>query len=88
LKGKIAEQMVALLPEFPYNPADARFIGGPVDYIIFDGYTEMKDEGKNGLQIVFLDVKKGGKAGLTQEEKAIKECVERKNIAWRTLKLE
>jgi predicted Holliday junction resolvase-like endonuclease len=39
LKGKIAEQIAPMLPEFLYNPADARFIGSPVDYIIFDGLT-------------------------------------------------
>ena len=37
LKGKIAEQMAPLLPGFlaKYNPADARFIGSPIDYLIF-----------------------------------------------------
>src|SRR5881397_605457 len=37
IKGKIAEQMAPLFPEFRkrYNPADARFIGSPIDYIIF-----------------------------------------------------
>ena len=33
LKGKIAEQLAPLLPGFDYNPADARFIGSPIDYI-------------------------------------------------------
>jgi predicted Holliday junction resolvase-like endonuclease len=51
LKGKIAEQLAPVLPGFLFNPADARFIGSPVDYIIFDGLTEVSDEkkGQSGL---------------------------------------
>ena len=35
--GKVAEQIVPFLPEFKYNPKDARFIGSPIDFIVFDG---------------------------------------------------
>jgi len=42
LKGKIAEQIAPLLPGFlaKYNPADARFIGSPIDYLIFRNMSE------------------------------------------------
>jgi predicted Holliday junction resolvase-like endonuclease len=39
LKRRITEQMAPVLPGFLFNPAYARFIGSPVDYIIFDGLT-------------------------------------------------
>lgn len=47
LKGKIAEQIVLLLPGFlvKYNPTDARFIGSPIDYLIFRNMSEGKDSG-------------------------------------------
>ncbi len=86
IKGKIAEQLVTILPEFPFNPADARFIGNPVDYIIFDGYTRVKDEGEGNIRIVFMEVKKGS-GKLSRIEKKIKEAVERKRVDWVTLKL-
>jgi len=38
--GKVAEQIVPFLPEFKYNPKDARFIGSPIDFIVFDGLDE------------------------------------------------
>jgi predicted Holliday junction resolvase-like endonuclease len=57
LKGKIAEQMAPVLPGFLFNPADARFIGLPVD-IIFDGLTAVGDEKNRSIRIVFMDVKK------------------------------
>jgi predicted Holliday junction resolvase-like endonuclease len=56
LKGKIAEQMAPVLPDFCFNPADARFIGSPVDYIIFDGLTRVADDKGDDVQIVFMDV--------------------------------
>ena len=40
LKGKMAEQFAPILPEFQYLPSDAKFLGDPVDYVVFDGYTD------------------------------------------------
>jgi predicted Holliday junction resolvase-like endonuclease len=86
LKGKIAEQMAPLLPGFLFNPADARFIGSPVDYIIFDGLTEVCDEKKRSIRIVFMDVKKGT-SSLTWTQRVIKKAVEEKAISWETLRI-
>ena len=62
--GRISEQMVPLLPEFPFASADARFIGNPVDFVVFDGFTPVKD-GKGEISIVLVEVKKG-KGKLTE----------------------
>jgi predicted Holliday junction resolvase-like endonuclease len=86
LKGKIAEQIAPLLPEFEYNPADARFIGSPVDYIIFDGLTEVSDDKKSSLRIIFMDVKKGS-ASLTRTQRVIKGAIEEKAVSWETLRI-
>ena len=87
LKGKISEQLITLMPSFPYEPADARFLGSPIDYIIFDGYTQLKDRKEGKIKIVFLDVKKGKDAKLTRVEKAIEEAVKNKRVEFFTLKL-
>ena len=86
LKGKIAEQMAPVLPEFLYNPADARFIGSPVDYIIFDGLTDVADDKKTDLRIIFMDVKKG-KGVLTRTQRLIKQAVEEKAVGWQTMRI-
>ena len=39
LKGRVAEQVVPFLEEFRYNPSNAKFIGSPIDYVIFDGLS-------------------------------------------------
>lgn len=86
LKGKIAEQMAPLLPEFSYNPADARFIGSPVDYIIFDGLTEVADEKMSEIQIVFMDIKYGS-ANLSRTQRVIRDAVAAKKVSWKTLRV-
>ena len=68
------------------NPADARFIGSPVDYIIFDGLTEVADEKSREIRIVFMDVKKGT-GSLTRTQRVIKKAVENKAVSWETLKI-
>ncbi|MDD1702995.1 MAG: hypothetical protein LUQ31_08465 [Methanoregula sp.] len=83
LKGKIAEQMAPILPDFAFNPADARFIGSPIDYVIFDGLTEVADEKSTGIRIVFMDVKHGSST-LTRTQRIIKKAVEEKLVFWQT----
>src|SRR5208337_3463561 len=87
LKGKIAEQMAPLLPSFGHLPADARFIGSPVDYIIFDGLTSVVDEKGSSIRIVFMDVKHGS-ATLSRTQRVIKKAVEEKAVEWQTLHLD
>lgn len=77
INGKITEHLIPFLPEFTYDPQDARFIGSPVDFIVFDGLNN--GELKN---IVFIEVKSGKTATLTQREKQIRDCVQNKNVIW------
>ena len=72
IKGKIAEQLAPILPDFNYLPSDARFIGDPIDYIVFNGYTDIKDNGSSNvnLEIVILDIKTG--QALTDGHKWVK----------------
>jgi len=86
LKGRISEQMAPLLPEFPFSPADARFIGNPIDFVVFDGYTKAKDEKGDAISVVLVEVKKG-KGKLTRVESLIKKAVEEGRVSWRTVVL-
>jgi predicted Holliday junction resolvase-like endonuclease len=76
IKGKIAEQLAPVLPSFKYLPSDARFIGDPIDYIVFNGYTDIKDNGgnENNLEVVILDIKTG-QASLSQFQQAIARAI-------------
>jgi predicted Holliday junction resolvase-like endonuclease len=87
LKGKIAEQIAPLLPGFlaKYNPADARFIGSPIDYLIFRNMSK-GDDSEDPIEIVLLDVKTG-KAGLNHVQKKIEEAAAGKRISFDVLRV-
>jgi predicted Holliday junction resolvase-like endonuclease len=86
LKGRISEQMAPLLPEFPYATADARFIGNPIDFVVFDGYTDAKDGGGDRISVVLVEVKKG-KGRLTREELLIRKAIEEGRVSWKEIYL-
>lgn len=89
LKGKIAEHMVPLLRDvFRYEPADARFIGAPIDYLIFDGYSKTKDNNWDGpIEVILADIKTGD-ARLNKTERKIKEAVEAGRVRWETIRVD
>ena len=89
LKGKIAEHMVPLLSDvFPFDPSDARFIGAPIDYLIFDGYTAVKDDkSEEPITVILADIKTGN-ATLNKTERKIKEAVEAGRVRWETIHLD
>ncbi len=68
--GQVAEQLAPFLPGFPCHPADARFIGKPVDFIAFPGLTE-----DNTVHEVLLIEVKTGKSALSGREKEIRRAV-------------
>ncbi len=81
ITGKVVEQLTPYLPQFKYNPKDARFIGSPVDLIVFDGL----DEG-NLRKIVFIEVK-SGKSSLSKREKLVKDAIEKGKVEYEILSL-
>jgi predicted Holliday junction resolvase-like endonuclease len=89
LKGKIAEHMVPMVPEvFRHDPSDARFIGAPIDYLIFDGYTAVKDGNSDeNITVVLADIKTG-KATLNRTERKIKEAVDAGRVRWETIRID
>ncbi len=88
LKGRIAEQIVPFLADFKHNPSDARFIGSPIDYVIFDGYTDVKDRRiDRPITVILADIKTGKIAELTSEQKRIKKAIEQKRVKWETIRL-
>ena len=77
LSGKSLEKFVPFLDKFPFDPHDVRWLGDPVDLIIFDGYS-----GNGKLdKIVFCEIK-SGKSKLSGNQKNIKELVENKKVSW------
>ena len=80
--GKVHEQLLPHLPGFTYNPKDVRFLGSPVDFVVFDGLSNGRLE-----RVVFLEVKTGD-AVLSGRERQIREAVEAGRVEWREWRAE
>jgi predicted Holliday junction resolvase-like endonuclease len=76
LTGKFSEQISPYFPDFPYEASEARFIGSPVDFIIFKGMNE-----KEIKEVIFVEVKTG-KSKLSKQEKYLKEAILNKKVKW------
>jgi predicted Holliday junction resolvase-like endonuclease len=79
--GKVTEHVVPFLPEFQHNPKDARFLGTPVDLVVFDGLDAGAVE-----KITFIEVKTGA-SSLTKRERQIREAINRGAVVWEELRL-
>ena len=77
LGGQISEQIAPLLPGFPYDPADCRFIGKPIDFLIFKGMAE-----KNITEVIFLEVKTGSAKALSTQEKHLRDAIIEGKVKW------
>ena len=79
--GKVHEQLIPYLPEFGFNPKDARFLGSPVDLVVFDGLAAGEVR-----RVVFLEVKTG-ESPLTARERQVRDVIEAREVAWAELRL-
>lgn len=76
-RGKVTEHLIPYFPDFEYNPKDARFLGTPVDLIVFDGLSEGEMN-----KVVFIEVKSGKNCTLSRREQLVKECIDRRKVSY------
>jgi predicted Holliday junction resolvase-like endonuclease len=79
--GKVFEQLVPYLPDFPFNPKDVRFLGSPVDLVVFDGLSDGAVS-----RVVFVEVKTGD-AELSTRERRVRDAVLAHHVEWHELRL-
>ena len=75
--GQLAEQLAPYLPNFPCTPADAHFLGQPIDYIAFPGLCE-----KDSVDEILLIEVKTNTSQLSSREKEIREAVKSGRIRY------
>ncbi|MFP3895590.1 MAG: Holliday junction resolvase-like protein [Anaerolineales bacterium] len=80
IRGKVTEHLVPFFPDFAYNPRDARFIGTPVDLIVFDGLSDGDVQ-----RIVFVEVKSGESATLSTRERRVRNCIQKGAVTYEIL---
>lgn len=79
--GQVTEHLTPYLGTFPYNPKDARFLGAPVDLIIFDGMSN-----DDLQQIIFLEVKTNA-ATLSARERRIRDTIRAGRVTWQEFRV-
>ncbi len=82
LKGKIGEQLAPIFDVFPFDVADARFIGSPVDFLVFDGYSDGEIK-----EVVLVEIKTG-KSRLSTKERSIRNVVNEGRFRWLTVNID
>lgn len=73
--GKMTEQFLPFLNNYPYSPFNFRFIGNPIDGLQFE------DD-----KIVFVEFKTG-ESKLSEKQEKIKELVEKKRVEFQEMKI-
>jgi predicted Holliday junction resolvase-like endonuclease len=74
--GKVFEQLVPWLPDFTWDPRDARFLGSPIDFVVFDGLSTGEVR-----RIIFVEVK-SGQADLSARERRVRDAVRNGRVEW------
>ena len=76
------------IADFPYSPADCRFMGEPIDYVIFhnlhacsEGSVPIED-----VKVIFAEVKTG-KAKLNPRQKILRKAIENGQFAFKELRI-
>lgn len=82
LTGHFSEQLAPYLPNFKYSPTECKFLGKPVDFLVFKGLDQ-----KNVEEVVFVEVKSGN-SKLSSNEKSLKEAIEKKKVRWEEYRFE
>jgi predicted Holliday junction resolvase-like endonuclease len=76
LGGQFSENLAPYLPDFPFLPTECRFVGKPIDFIVFKGMDE-----KQIREVVFVEVKSGN-SKISSHERNLKEAIEKKRVRW------
>ena len=78
--GKLLEKVFPTMNDFKWELSDCRFLGEPIDIVIFHGLSTGKVD-----SIRFLEVK-SGKAKLNDHQKSVKEAIENNKVKYEEFK--
>jgi predicted Holliday junction resolvase-like endonuclease len=81
--GKATEHLAPLLPGFEFDPRDARFLGSPIDFLVFDGLSDGEIR-----EIVFVEIKTGPSAALTSRERRVRDAVDRGRVRFLEVRID
>ncbi len=81
-KGLMLENICPYLPNFKYHPRDARFLGDPIDFVVFDGLFQ----NRKVRELTIVEVKSGNSA-LNEAEKSVEKAIEKGKFSFELLRV-
>lgn len=73
--GQIAENFAPILENFPYNPKRARFLGSPIDFVVFEDN-----------EIAFIEFKTGT-SQLNPNQRRVRDLVRDGKVVWKEIRI-
>jgi predicted Holliday junction resolvase-like endonuclease len=83
IEGQTFECLAPHFKEWVYGkPSEARFIGSPLDYIIFKGLSD-----NDVTEIIFLEIKTGN-SKVTKRQRSVKKAIEDGKVKYELMEIE
>ena len=84
IRGQATEHLAPYVMD-GINPKDCRFMGNPIDYIVFDGLSDVTDKvAKEIKEVIFIDVKTG-KSNLTTVQRRIRDAIKDNRVSFQVV---
>jgi len=81
IEGQVFEQLVPHFPEWNYTPSDARFLGSPLDFVVFDGLSKGKVE-----NVIFVEVK-SRQSKETSRQRSARKAIKEGKVSYELLEI-
>ena len=78
--GKNLEKVLPTMRDFKWTVPDSKFLGDPIDLIVFNGLSVNKVKSINFIEV------KSGKARLNNHQKAIRDAIEEQKVSYKVFK--
>lgn len=84
IRGQATEHLAPFIIK-DTNPKDCRFMGNPIDYILFDGLSDVTDGVADQVNsIKFIDIKTGS-SNLNKVQRRIRDCIKEGNVTFEVI---
>jgi hypothetical protein len=82
IRGRVSETFAPYLPGWEFEPGDCRFLGTPVDFVVFDGLHAGRCD-----RVVLVEVKSGS-AMPSALQRRVRDAVAEGRVEWREVRVE
>lgn len=87
LRGQATEHLAPYILKGT-NPKDYRFMGNPIDYICFEGLSDVLDKTSDEITCIYLIDIKTGKSALNKSQRRIRDAINDGRIEFKVINFE